>query len=296
MNFTTVHFSTFPNSATREVVIADGQPTVLIGERINPTGKKRISEALAAGNLEIVSKEALAQVEAGADILDVNVGATSVDEVALLPQAVQVVMATVDVPLCLDGPNPKALEAALKVYRGKPLIDSVTGEEYSMGKVLPLVKEYGTVVIGLVQDEEGIPGNAERRLAIAHKIVERARAELEIGRLRGQMANRSLSAVEAELLRQELKTLRDRNLQESTFEERADLVAKLGIKILPSEDLKLRKIFYRLNLAEANEEREQAGFAKVTFGGAGGIRTPYLLTASQTLSRLSYSPTHSDII
>jgi len=94
-----------------------------------------------------------------------------------------------------------------------------------------------------------------------------ARVESEIGRLRDQMANRSLSAVEAELLRQELKALRDRNLRESTFEERADLVAKLGIKILPSEDLKSRKIFCRLNLAKVNEEREQAGFAKVTFGG-----------------------------
>jgi hypothetical protein len=104
------------------------------------------------------------------------------------------------------------------------------------------------------------------------------------------MANRSLSVGQAELLRQELKALRDRNLQESTFEERADLVAKLGIKILPSQDLKSRKIFCRLNLAEVNEEREQAGFAKVTFGGAGGIRTPYLLTASQTFSQLNYSP------
>ncbi len=123
-----------------------------------------------------------------------------------------------------------------------------------------------------------------------------AKAESEIGRLRDQMANRSLTAGEAELLRQELKALRDRNLRESTFEERADLVAKLGIKILPSEGLKSRKIFCRLNLAKVNEEREQAGFAKVTFGGAGGIRTPYLLTASQTFSRLNYSPTISDII
>jgi DNA invertase Pin-like site-specific DNA recombinase len=106
------------------------------------------------------------------------------------------------------------------------------------------------------------------------------KAETEIGRLRGQTSNRGLSVFEAELLRQELRELRDRNLRESTFEERADLVAKLGIKILPSEDLKSRKISCRLNLAEVNEEREQAGFAKVTFGGAGGIRTPYLLTAS----------------
>ena len=111
------------------------------------------------------------------------------------------------------------------------------------------------------------PEEVQRKLNEHHKAI--ARAESEIGRLRDQMANRSLSFVEAELPRQELKALRDRNLQESTFEERADLVAKLGIKIMPSEDLKSRKIFCRLNLAEVNEEREQAGFAKVTFGGAG---------------------------
>ena len=164
------------SSATNEVIVGHDQPTVLIGERINPAGKKKMSEALKAGNLEIVSREALAQVQAGADIIDVNVGAFGVDEVILLPQAVQAVMDTVDVPLCLDSANPEALEAALKVYKGKPLINSVTGGEHSMRKILPLVKEYGAVVIGLVQDDEGIPNNSERRVAIAHKIVERALA------------------------------------------------------------------------------------------------------------------------
>jgi 5-methyltetrahydrofolate--homocysteine methyltransferase len=164
------------SSATKQVVIADNQPTVLIGERINPTGKKRLSEALKAGNLEIVSNEALAQVQAKADILDINVGMLDVDEVTLLPQAVQVVMDTVDVPLCLDSANPQALVAALKVYKGKPLINSVTGEQHSLEKVLPLVKEYGAAVIGLLQDGEGIPNNPERRLAIARKIVDHAEA------------------------------------------------------------------------------------------------------------------------
>ncbi len=111
-----------------------------------------------------------------------------------------------------------------------------------------------------------------------------ARAESEIGRLREQMANRSLSTIEAELLRQELEALRDRNLQESTFEDRADLVAKLGIRILPSDDLKSRKIFCRLNLAEVNYGKEQSGFAKVTFGGAGGIRTVKECTCQFVLS------------
>jgi len=164
------------SSATREVVIADDQPTVLIGERINPAGKKKLSAALKAGNLEIVRREARAQVQARADILDINVSLFGVDEVSLLPRVVQAVMDTVDVPLCLDSANPQALAAALKVYKGKPIINSVTGEEHSLEKVLPLVKEYGTAVIGLVQDDEGIPGNSEQRLAIAHKIVDRAQA------------------------------------------------------------------------------------------------------------------------
>ena len=164
------------SSATKEVIIGNGQPTVLIGERINPTGKKEMSEALKAGNLEIICREAKAQVQAGADIIDVNVNTFGVDEVTLLPQAVRAVMDTVDVPLCLDSTNPKALEATLRVYQGKPIINSVTGEEQSLAKVLPLVREYGTAVIGLTQDDNGIPTDSERRVAIAHKIVERAEA------------------------------------------------------------------------------------------------------------------------
>jgi 5-methyltetrahydrofolate--homocysteine methyltransferase len=163
-------------SPTKEVIIGDNRPTVLIGERINPAGKKKLAESLQAGSLDVVRAEALAQVQAGADILDVNVGTFGVDEVALLPQAVKAAMETVDVPLCLDSAKPDALEAALKVYKGKALINSVTGEEASLKRVLPLVKEYGAAVVGLVQDDEGIPRNAERRLAIARKIVERAEA------------------------------------------------------------------------------------------------------------------------
>jgi 5-methyltetrahydrofolate--homocysteine methyltransferase len=101
------------------------------------------------------------------------VGAFGVDEVTLLPQAVKAVMETVDIPLCLDSADPKALEAALKIYKGKPLINSVTGEEHSLSKVLPLVKEFGATVIGLLQDDKGIPKDSERRVAIAHKLVER---------------------------------------------------------------------------------------------------------------------------
>jgi 5-methyltetrahydrofolate--homocysteine methyltransferase len=164
------------SSSQNEVIIGDGQPTVLIGERINPAGKKKLAEALKAGDLEIVRKEALAQVQAGADILDVNVGTFGVDEVTLLPRAVQTVMDTVDVPLCVDSNNPAALEAAIKTYRGKPLVNSVTGEDHSLTRVLPMIKEYEAAVIGLVQDDEGIPKDAKRRVSIAHKIVERAEA------------------------------------------------------------------------------------------------------------------------
>jgi 5-methyltetrahydrofolate--homocysteine methyltransferase len=160
------------STATKEVIIAINRPTVLIGERINPTGKKKLAEALKTGDLDIVRQEAIAQVEAGADIIDINVNTPGVDDTVLLPKVVKVVMEAVDVPLCLDSPNTAAIAAALKVYKGKPLINSVSGEEHSLKRVLPLVKEYGAAVIGLVQDDEGIPKNADRRVAIAYKIVE----------------------------------------------------------------------------------------------------------------------------
>ena len=162
-------------SKTREIIIGGDRPTVLIGERINPTGKKRLAEALRAGDLSVVREEALAQVSAGADILDVNVGATGVDEVVMLPLAVQAVSEVVDVPLCLDSRNVKALAAALEVCPGRPIVNSVTGEAASL-EVLPLVKKYGVPVIGLTLDEKGIPAEAEARVAIAHRIVERAEA------------------------------------------------------------------------------------------------------------------------
>ena len=162
------------SSATKEVIIGDELPAVLIGERINPTGKKKMTAALEAGDLDVVRKEALAQIEAGADVLDVNAATANTDEVTLLPKVVQVVMDTVDVPLCLDSSRPEALEAALKLYKGKPLVNSVTGQEESLREILPLVREYKAAVIGMTVDDEGIPDKVERRVAIAHKIVERA--------------------------------------------------------------------------------------------------------------------------
>ncbi|MCJ7795390.1 MAG: dihydropteroate synthase [Thermoleophilia bacterium] len=163
-------------SATREVVIGHDRPTVLIGERINPTGKKRLADALRAGDLEVVREEARAQVAAGADILDVNVGVTGVDEVVMLPRAVQAVAETVDVPLCLDSRNARALRAALEVCPGRPIVNSVTGEEASLEAILPLVKEFNVPVIGLTLDDAGIPAEAEGRVTIAHRIIARATA------------------------------------------------------------------------------------------------------------------------
>jgi len=162
------------SSATREVLITDEGPTVLIGERINPSGKKKLAEALNIGDFDAVCKEAIAQMEAGADILDVNVVSPGIDEIAMLPKVVEKVMASVDAPLCIDITNPGALKEALKVYKGKPIVNSVTGEENSLNEILPLVKEYGASVIGLTIDEEGIPKESDRRVAIAHKIIKRA--------------------------------------------------------------------------------------------------------------------------
>jgi len=170
---------TILKSAKKSVVISPEKPTVLIGERINPTGKKRLAAALGEGNLDVVYKEALAQIEAGADVLDVNVGAAGVDEVEMLPKAVRLVMETVDAPVCIDSADVDALRAALEVHRqiapeGKPLINSVNGEEERLELVLPLVAEYKTAVIGLTMDDDGIPTTSEKRLAVARKIVERA--------------------------------------------------------------------------------------------------------------------------
>ncbi|HEY73913.1 MAG: pterin-binding protein [Chloroflexi bacterium] len=172
---------TILKSAKKTVVISPEKPTVLIGERINPTGRKRLAAALGEGNLEIIRPEAEVQVEAGADVLDVNVGAAGVDEAALLPKAVRIVMETVDAPICIDSPDIEALRAALAVHKelapeGKPLINSVNGEEERLEKVLPLVAEYGAAVIGLTMDDDGISTEPGKRLAIARKIVERAGA------------------------------------------------------------------------------------------------------------------------
>lgn len=159
---------------TKQVKITTDGPVVIIGEKINPTGRKKLAAALQEGNFDYVVELAQKQIDAGADVLDVNVGVPGIDDVELLPRVVTLLAERFDIPLCIDTPNPKALEAALKVVPGRPLVNSVNGEEASLQTVLPLVKEYGAAVIGLVMDDQGIPSEAEKRLAIAGKIIERA--------------------------------------------------------------------------------------------------------------------------
>jgi 5-methyltetrahydrofolate--homocysteine methyltransferase len=165
---------TILRSETREHIISPDRPVTLIGEKINPTGRKRLAQALRDGQLETVRALARAQAAAGADLLDVNVGVPGMDEVVRLPEVVQVVAAEVDLPICIDTANPDALAAALSVAPGKPLVNSVNGEEASLAWVLPLVKEHGAAVIGLAMDDDGIPADPETRARIAERIVERA--------------------------------------------------------------------------------------------------------------------------
>ncbi|MBW8012520.1 MAG: pterin-binding protein [Chloroflexi bacterium] len=165
---------TILKSETKEIAINTEGPVTIIGEKINPTGRKKLSRLLKERDFDYVRGLADAQVAAGADILDVNVGVPGEDEVALLPEVVKIVAAHVDVPLCLDSANAEALAAGLAVAPGKPLVNSVNGEEASLKAVLPIVKDRGAAVIGLTMDDDGIPKDAEKRVAIAGKILERA--------------------------------------------------------------------------------------------------------------------------
>jgi 5-methyltetrahydrofolate--homocysteine methyltransferase len=159
---------------TREVILDTEGQAVIVGERINPTGRRKLAAALQAGDMALVLESAAAQVAAGAEVLDINVGVPGLDEVAMLPKVVTVVAEATDVPICIDTPNPAALAAALKVVPGKPLVNSVNGEETSLRSVLPLVKDRGAAVIGLTMDDNGIPMDVESRVKVAGKILERA--------------------------------------------------------------------------------------------------------------------------
>ena len=162
------------SSATREVVIGNDRPFVMIGERINPTGRKLLAEEMKRGDYSRVEADALAQVAAGAQMLDVNAGIPLADEPALLARAVQLVQAVTDVPLSIDSSIGEALEAGLAVYQGKALVNSVTGEDSVMERVLPLVARYGAAVVAISNDETGISQDPDVRFAVAKRIVERA--------------------------------------------------------------------------------------------------------------------------
>ena len=159
---------------SREVVIDTGGPVIIIGECINPTRRKKLVSTLQAGDFSYVLELAESQIKACADVLDVNVGFPGVDDVKLLPETVLAIRGKFDIPLCLDSPTPKAIEAALKVAGGKCLINSVNGEEKSMNALLPIAKEYGAAIIALAMDEEGITNDPEKRVAVAEKILNRA--------------------------------------------------------------------------------------------------------------------------
>ena len=173
---------TILKSKKTRVVISPERPTVLIGEKISAAARSDLADALRAGDLSALQEEAEDQVAAGADVLEVNVGAPGVDEVEWLPRAVRMVLESVDVPVSIDTSDFAALEAALAIHKelapeGKPLINSVNGEERYLTGILPLAAEYGASVIGMALDDNGIPQTSEARLAVARKIVERAEAE-----------------------------------------------------------------------------------------------------------------------
>lgn len=170
----TENLKTIVSSETKTVEIHRSQPTVIIGERINPTGRKSLLAELKEGKFDIVKRDAVAQVEAGAAIIDVNAGVPGVDEEPILRDMMHAVMEVTDAPLCIDTADTTALESALSIYKGKALINSVNGEEERLDAVLPLVKEYDASVIALCMDDEGIPPTAQDRFNVAAKMIERA--------------------------------------------------------------------------------------------------------------------------
>jgi len=165
---------TFLTGKTKEVIIDTDGPVIIIGESINPTRRKKLVSTLQENNFTYLLELAESQIRAGADVLDVNVGFPGVDDVKLLPEVVKAIQNNYDIPLCLDSPNPKAIEAALRVSVGKCLINSVNGKEESMNALLPVASAYGAAVIGLCMDDDGITNNPEKRVLIIEKIIEKA--------------------------------------------------------------------------------------------------------------------------
>ena len=167
-------------SATKEVVIGHDRPFCLIGERINPTGRKIFQEQLRAGDLSAIERDVIAQVAGGADVLDVNMGVPLTDEADLLSRAITLVQSMSDLPICIDSSVVEALEAGLAAYEGRALVNSITAEDERMAAILPLVKKYDAAIIALPNDEDEIPMEADRRLELVARIVEVATTEYGI--------------------------------------------------------------------------------------------------------------------
>jgi len=164
-------------SATKEVVIGHGHRFCLIGERINPTGRRIFQEQLRAGDLSAIERDVQAQVEGGADVLDINMGVPLTDEPELLAKAIQMVQSLTDLPICIDSSVVEALEAGLSVYQGRALVNSITAEDDRMAAILPLVKKYDAAVIALPNDHDEIPMEADKRLVLTEKIIRVATEE-----------------------------------------------------------------------------------------------------------------------
>jgi 5-methyltetrahydrofolate--homocysteine methyltransferase len=158
----------------KTIVISPNHPFVMIGERINPTRRKKLAATMANGDFSLVQDDALLQMQAGAQVLDINAGIPGADEPALLRGAALAVMKVVDIPLCFDSANPNALAAALEIYPGKALINSTTAEERMMETVLPIAKQYGAAVIGVITDDKGVPASPADRLRVAAKLIKHA--------------------------------------------------------------------------------------------------------------------------
>lgn len=166
--------NTILTNRSKTILIGPDQPFVMIGERINPTRRKKLAETMAQGDYTVALEDAHRQIEAGAQVLDVNAGIPGGDEPVLLRGVTEALLAETDTPLCFDSANPEALAAALSIYPGKALINSTTAEASMMDKVFSLAKQYGAAVIGVITDESGIPATAEDRLAVATKLIRRA--------------------------------------------------------------------------------------------------------------------------
>ena len=177
---TAPQLETVLRSATKEVVIGHGRRFCLIGERINPTGRRIFQEQLRAGDLSAIERDVKAQVEGGADVLDINMGVPLTDEAELLAKAITMVQELTDLPICIDSSVVEALEAGLSVYRGRALVNSITAEDDRMAAILPLVKKYDAAIIALPNDHDEIPMEAEKRIRLTQKIIDVATTEYGI--------------------------------------------------------------------------------------------------------------------